>query len=95
MSGPDYIEYLCRQIEAVKKFAGEDEVEISLSPEDSDKAEEVSRKTGVTLEISGESFLGGIRAAIPHKNILIDNSFQEGLETMRREFKFDGGLKHE
>ena len=66
MSGPDYIEYLCRQIEAVKKFAGEDEVEISLSPED-----------------------------IPHKNILIDNSFQEGLETMRREFKFDGGLKHE
>ena len=95
MSGPDYIEYLCRQIEAVKKFAGEDEVEISLSPEDSDKAEEVSRKTGVPLEISGESFLGGIRASIPHKNILIDNSFQEGLETMRREFKFDGGLKHE
>lgn len=95
MSGPDYIAYLCRQIEAVKKFAGEDEVEISLSPEDSDKAEEVSRKTGVPLEISGESFLGGIRAAIPHKNILIDNSFQEGLETMRREFKFDGGLKHE
>ena len=86
---------LFAEIRLKVKDAGEDEVEISLSPEDSDKAEEVSRKTGVPLEISGESFLGGIRAAIPHKNILIDNSFQEGLETMRREFKFDGGLKHE
>ena len=95
MSTPEYTEYLCRQVRKVKEFAGEDQVEISLSPEDKDLAGKVSGETGVPLTVSEESFLGGIRAAIPHKNILIDNSFQEGLNTLRREFKFEGGLKHE
>lgn len=95
MSTPEYTEYLCRQVRKVKEFAGEDQVEISLSREDKDLAGKVSRETGVPLTVSEESFLGGIRAAIPHKNILIDNSFQEGLNTLRREFKFEGGLKHE
>lgn len=95
MSTPEYTEYLCRQVKKVKEFAGEDQVEISLSREDKDLAGKVSRETGVPLTVSEESFLGGIRAAIPHKNILIDNSFQEGLNTLRREFKFEGGLKHE
>ena len=95
MSTTEYTEYLCRQVRKVKEFAGEDQVEISLSPEDKDLAGKVSGETGVPLTVSEESFLGGIRAAIPHKNILIDNSFQEGLNTLRREFKFEGGLKHE
>ena len=95
MSTPEYTEYLYRQVRKVKEFAGEDQVEISLSPEDKDLAGKVSGETGVPLTVSEESFLGGIRAAIPHKNILIDNSFQEGLNTLRREFKFEGGLKHE
>ncbi len=95
MSTPEYTEYLCCQVKKVKEFAGEDQVEISLSREDKDLAGKVSRETGVPLTVSEESFLGGIRAAIPHKNILIDNSFQEGLNTLRREFKFEGGLKHE
>lgn len=95
MSTPEYTEYLCRQVKKVKEFAGEDQVEISLSREDKDLAGKISRETGVPLTVSEESFLGGIRAAIPHKNILIDNSFQEGLNTFRREFKFEGGLKHE
>ena len=95
MSTPEYTEFLCRQVKKVKEFAGEDQVEISLSREDKDLAGKVSQETGVPLTVSEESFLGGIRAAIPHKNILIDNSFQEGLNTLRREFKFEGGLKHE
>ena len=33
------------------------------------------QKTGISLQVSGEDFIGGIRAEIPHKNILIDNSF--------------------
>lgn len=95
MSTPEYLDYLCRQIREVKEFAGEDEFQISLSLDDKDQAALLSRKTGVPLTVSEESFLGGIRAAIPHKNILIDNSFQEGLESLRREFKLDGGLKNE
>lgn len=95
MSTPEYLDYLRRQIREVKEFAGEDEIQISLSLDDKDIAEKVSAETGVPLSVSEESFVGGIRAAIPHKNILIDNSFLEGMESLRREFKFDGGLKHE
>ena len=95
MSTSDYMDYLCRQIQEVMDFAGEDEVQISLSSNDGDKAAVLSEKTGVPLSVSEDFFLGGIVAAIPHKNIMIDNSFLEELETMCREFKFDGGLKHE
>ena len=46
-------------------------------------------------KVSKEDFIGGIRAEIPHKNILIDNSFSANLASMCREFKFDGGPAHE
>ena len=46
-------------------------------------------------EISDEPFMGGIKATIPAKNILIDNSFLSAYEKLKKEFKFDGGLSHE
>ena len=95
METPEYMDYLCKQIREVKSFAGEDEIQISLSSGDSSKLETLSQKTGAELTVSSDDFIGGIRAAIPQKNIMIDNSFLEGLESMRREFKFDGGLKNE
>jgi V/A-type H+-transporting ATPase subunit E len=39
--------------------------------------------------------MGGIKATIPAKNILIDNSFLSAYEKLKKEFKFDGGLSHE
>lgn len=95
MRSPEYPDYLCRQIREVQEFAGTDEIHISLSSSDSDKLDILTAKTGAELSVSGDDFIGGIRAAIPEKNIMIDNSFLEGLESMRKEFKFDGGLKHE
>ena len=95
METPEYMDYLCKQIREVKSFAGEDEIQISLSSGDSSKLETLSQKTGAELTVSSDDFIGGIRAAIPQKNIMIDNSFLEGLESMRKEFKFDGGLKNE
>ena len=95
MQSPEYPDYLCRQIREVQEFAGTDEIHISLSSSDSDKLDILTAKTGAELSVSGDDFIGGICAAIPEKNIMIDNSFLEGLESMRKEFKFDGGLKHE
>lgn len=92
---PDYDEYLSRRIAAAKEFAEEDEIHIFLSASDKDKLETLEQKTGVKLQIAKEDFLGGIRAEIPHKNILIDNSFSANLNSLRKEFKFDGGLTHE
>ena len=91
MTTPDYEEYLCRKI----KEARDVEVQIFLSVNDKDRLKTLIEKTGVPLQISQEDFLGGIRAEIPQKNILIDNSFSENLASMQQEFKFDGGLNHE
>lgn len=92
---PQYEEYLIRRIKEAVEFAGGDEIRIFLSAEDQDKKETLMAKTKAELEVAEESFLGGIRAKIPAKNILIDNSFSENLAVMRKNFKFDGGLGHE
>ncbi len=92
---PEYQEYLCRKIEEAKTFAGEDKMKIYLAPADEALILPLSQKTGVSLLLSTEDFIGGIRAVIPGKNILIDNSFLEGLRSMSREFTFGGGQQHE
>ena len=95
MQSPEYLDYLCKQIRNVQEFAGTDPVYISISSGDSDKLDILTAKTGAELTLSKDDFIGGVRAAIPEKNIMIDNSFLEELESMRKEFKFDGGLNHE
>ena len=62
---------------------------------DKDLAEEIERRTGIRPQISQNSFLGGIRAVIPEKNILIDYTFNTLLEAEKENLNFDGGLKHE
>lgn len=95
IAGPQYEDFLCAKIREAKDFAGEDEIFIYLSSTDSARIPSLTQKTGLALQVSEDSFIGGIKATIPSKNILIDNSFEEKLQTMRREFKFDGGIKHE
>lgn len=92
---PEYLDYLAEKIQDARDFAGEDEIHIYLSASDSDKLDTMIKRTGFPLELSGDSFLGGIRAAILHKNILIDNSFLESIRANRKDFTFDGGHLHE
>ena len=95
MESSRYEEYLCTKIEEAVCFAEHDEIQIYLSSSDKSKANDLAQKTGTPLQVSKEDFIGGIRAEIPHKNILMDNSFSANLASMCREFKFDGGLKNE
>lgn len=92
---PEYLDYLTKKIQDAQEFAGEDELHIYLSANDSDKLEKLTAQTGFPLEVSQDSFIGGIRATIPTKNILIDSSFLENFHAEREEFKFDGGWNHE
>ena len=95
MSTPEYETYLCRKIKEAQDFAENDEIHIFLSSTDRERLDALIQKTGVSLQVSREDFIGGIRAEIPHKNILIDNSFAANLDAMRKEFNFDGGMTHE
>lgn len=92
---PEYDSYLCRKIKDAQDFAGEDELHIYLTPSDSSRLESISQKTGAALRLADEEFIGGIRAIIPSKNILIDNSFREAFLACKKEFKFDGGPRYE
>ena len=95
MSTSEYETYLCQKIKEAQDFAENDEIHIFLSSTDRERLDVLIQKTGISLQVSGEDFIGGIRAEIPHKNILIDNSFAANLDAMRKEFKFDGGMTHE
>ena len=95
MESSRYEEYLCTKIEEAVCFAEHDEIQIYLSKEDEPRLKSLTVKTGFPLKLSDESFIGGIKAIIPEKNILIDNSFEEGYQAAYREFKFDGGPAHE
>jgi len=93
MSTTEYEDYLVRKIKEAVDFAKDDELFIFLSPEDEGLKHTMMTRTGFPVQISKEPFIGGIRATIPSKNILIDNSFMESLHTLRKEFSFDGGPK--
>ena len=92
---PEYENYLTAKIKEALDFAEDDEISIYLSPEDSSLIEKLQKITDATIQIAKDSFLGGIRATIPHKNILIDHSFAGNFEAAYKEFKFDGGPEHE
>ena len=95
MESSCYEEYLCSKIEEAVCFAEHDEIQIYLSREDEPRLKSLTIKTGFPLRLSGDSFIGGIKAVIPEKNILIDNSFEEGYNAAYRDFKFNGGPAHE
>lgn len=92
---PDYPAYLENKIKEALDFAEQDKINIYLSPEDSALLPDLVERTKAFITVSAEDFLGGIKATIPHKNILIDHSFAGNFQAIYKEFKFDGGPKHE
>ena len=92
---PEYTDWLEDKIKQSLEIAENDSVQIYLTAKDSAKAEELTKRTGITPLISETDFLGGIRAVIPEKNILIDNTFLTAFESEKERFNFDGGFTHE
>ena len=92
---PDYPAYLENTIKEALDFAEQDKINIYLSPEDSALLPDLVERTKAFITVSAEDFLGGIKATIPHKNFLIDHSFAGNFQAVYKEFKFDGGPKHE
>lgn len=88
MTTTDYNDLLINQIQAAIKFARKEPITIYINPSDADKQKELEAKTGVELTISNQEFLGGTRAVIHSKNILIDNSFKTKLAEEKDIFRF-------
>lgn len=91
MRTEEYKEYLITHIQKAVRFAGGQSIVIYINPTDLDKKDYLEDYTGMRITISKEDFMGGIRVVLPEKNILMDYSFQGGLEKEYEEFTFKGG----
>ncbi|HJA18368.1 V-type ATP synthase subunit E [Mediterraneibacter glycyrrhizinilyticus] len=91
MQTEDYNDFLVKCIRQAVKYAGEDPVVIYINPSDEKKRSDLEDATRVRLTISAEDFIGGVRAVIRSRNILIDNSFKTQLRNEYDKFMFLGG----
>ncbi|MEG2305020.1 MAG: V-type ATP synthase subunit E [Lachnospiraceae bacterium] len=91
MKTEEYIDLLHTYIMKAAAFADGKELTIFINPSDADKKDALEEQTGMTLTISKEDFIGGIRAVIQERNILIDHSFKVALNTQYNDFLFQGG----
>ena len=88
----EYMELISSQIEYALKFADGDELIIYVDSTDESRLHELcARHQTDCIKISEHSFMGGTKALLPKKNILIDNSFAKKLETAKLRFRFDLG----
>lgn len=90
MKSEDYDEFLVKCIRQAEKYAGDDLVTIYINASDEEKRKKLEEVTGVSLKISKEDFIGGVRAVIHSRNILIDHSFFTQLRDEYEKFLLGG-----
>lgn len=81
-----YIQLLEQQISSLVATHGTNHVHIYLNVTDLDKKAALEAKTNTSLLIDETNFIGGIKAVIEDKNILIDSSFLTKLEEQKEAF---------
>ena len=82
----DYKKLLISQINEAVKVARGEEIRIFLDARDISLKAELEKACGIELIADGRTFYGGIKAEIPKKNILIDNSFESKLENWKETY---------
>lgn len=82
----EYKDYLVRQIKKAVRFARGEELHIYIDKGDEYMKTELEKRCNVELSVSEHTFKGGIRAELPNRNILIDNTFETKLEEEKEKF---------
>lgn len=91
MQTEDYKKLLVDYIEKAAKFANGEAMTIYINPSDEDKKKYLEEHTGMTLTVSKEDFIGGLRVVIHKRNILIDYAFKGAVDREYHKFAFKGG----
>lgn len=86
METPEYTAYLIGKLNDAVSFAQGDVMTLYINPSDAGKKSVLEGSTGLTVTISKTDFMGGLRAVIHEKNILIDNSFKTKLAEQKETF---------
>ena len=92
---PEYMDFLVKRIQEALDFAEDDVITIYIDPSDEALLPALTEHFGFTPILSRDSWMGGMRAVIRSKNILIDNSFATLLHDAKEEFVFTGGGANE
>ena len=80
------------RLDTLAGFCGNGEdLKIYINPSDADKKEWLEERTGMTLTVSKENFVGGVRAVVKGRNVLIDHAYKGALEEEFQDFMFRGG----
>ena len=96
MQTEDYQKLLDSQIKKAISFADNDKLDIYIDPNDAHLIHKLSMDNNIKLIESKYSFMGGTRAVIPDKNILIDNSFEKKIADEKDIFHINvGGIDFE
>lgn len=82
----DYFKLLVKEINESLKIAPDELITIYIDPLDAALKNKLESETGVELTVSEYSFGRGMRAIIPTKNILIDNSFDYKINEIKSDF---------
>ena len=94
-TSPEYMDFLVKRIQEALDFAEDDVITIYIDPSDEALLPALTEHFGFTPILSRDSWMGGMRAVIRSKNILIDNSFATLLHDAKEEFVFTGGGANE
>lgn len=81
-----YEKCLEKQIKDALAFARGDKITIYINPSDEGKKSVLEKTTGALLTVSTMDFIGGTRAVISERNILIDRSFLTKMEEEKDSF---------
>lgn len=83
---PEYKQQLIHFILAAKKTAKDNPITIYVDPVDTDKVADLESAAGMKITVSTMPFIGGMRAVIGNRNILIDHSYASRLSEARESF---------
>lgn len=86
MRTSEYITLLENRIKKVQQFAKDAPVTIYINASDADKKSQLEAATNAELTIHATDFMGGIRAVIHSRNILMDYSFTSKLLEVEEAF---------
>lgn len=92
---PAYHKLLVRELKEALAYARGEEIILYVDPSDAERVMSLEVEVGAPITVSSYSFLGGTRAVLPKRNILIDNSFETKVNELKEEFQLKGGSGHE
>lgn len=90
---PEYQKLLVRELKDAVAFAKGEELILYIDPSDAARRSSLEVEVGRLITVSKYPFLGGTRAVLPKRKILIDNSFETKLAEAKEGFRLKGRIR--